>query len=118
MGRSLLQVLDRFSTATKTVLYLKPSWRLRHLLILDPSILELGGHSSYTTGIAGYYRRKFDEHQVKIHNIRGHEDEFDLNTQGFQFGKHPTVEKDFDDVDRIKRVVYPETEELLKEVSA
>lgn len=77
---------------------------------------ELGGHASFTTGIASYYRRKFDERDVQIHDIRGQLDDFNLSDQGFQFGRYPTVEKTFDDTDRIKNVVYPETEKLLKEV--
>ncbi|KAF2101409.1 hypothetical protein NA57DRAFT_64217 [Rhizodiscina lignyota] len=81
---------------------------------LDP---EKGGHSSYYTGTAGYYRRKFDEHAVKIQNMRGREDQFDLNTQGFRFYRSPTVGGDFQDTEFVKREVYPETEELLKKVT-
>ena len=80
---------------------------------LDP---DLGGHNTYTAGIAAYYRRKFDEKRVKIQNIRGHEDKYNLNTQGFQFHLSESVEKDFTDSERVKRLVYPETEELLKQV--
>lgn len=82
---------------------------------LDP---EKGGHTSYTTGTAGYYRRKFDEHPVKIHNIRGREEDFSLNSHGFQFGKYDTVGGDFRDSHLVKKVVYPETEALLREVYA
>jgi len=81
---------------------------------LDP---KDGGHDHYITGIASYYRRKFDAHTVKIGDIRGREDQFDLNTQGFQYIKHESAEKDFDDVDHIKTVLYPESEQLLKEVT-
>ncbi len=80
---------------------------------LDP---KLGGHDHYVTGTASYYRRKFDERPVRISNIRGREDEFDLNTQGFQFCESPTVGGDFRDNDKVKKEVYPETEKLLKEV--
>jgi len=80
---------------------------------LDP---EKGGHTKYITGTASYFRRKFDERAVKIGDMRGREDEFDLNTQGFQFYESPTIGGDFRDVDKVKAEVYPETEELLKKV--
>lgn len=80
---------------------------------LDPS---KGGHDSYQIGVSDYYRRKFDPHAVKIHNIRGQEDEFDLETNGFQHVQHVSAEKDFNDAEHIKRIVYPETEQLIKDV--
>jgi hypothetical protein len=85
--------------------------KLNHYL--DP---KLGGHDHYVTGIASYYRRKFDERPVKIHNIRGREREFNLNDQGFQFYESPTVGGDFKDNHRVVKEVYPETVRLLKEV--
>lgn len=80
---------------------------------LDPA---LGGHTSYYTGTAGYYRRKFDEHVVEINDARGHEDDFNLNTHGFQYHKHSSAERDFVDDERVKAIVYPETEKLIKEM--
>ena len=53
---------------------------------------------------------------MKIGDIRGREDQFDLNTQGFQFFESPTVGGDFRDTEKVKKEVYPETEELLKKV--
>ena len=88
-----------------------------HYANADISIPRLGGHDHYVTGIASYYRRKFDERSVKIHNIRGKEDEFSLNDQGFQFHISPTVGGDFRDTEFVKNEVYPETEKLLKEVT-
>lgn len=78
---------------------------------LDPS---KGGHTSYQIGVSDYYRRKFDPHPVQIQDIRGREDEFDLETHGFQHHKHVSAEKDFDDDEQIRRVVYPETAQLIK----
>lgn len=80
---------------------------------LDPA---KGGHAEYRTGTASYYRRKFDPHAVQVHDIRGREDQFSLNTHGFQHHKHVSVEKDFTDDETVKKVVYPEVEELLKAV--
>jgi len=78
---------------------------------LDPA---LGGHSSFNPGTAGYYRRSFDTQPVQIHDIRGRESEFNLNKQGFQLYKHTSDEKHFTDDEKVKSVVYPETEKLLK----
>ena len=80
---------------------------------LDP---DKGGHTKYITGTASYFRRKFDERAVKIGDIRGREDQFNLNTQGFQFHVSPTIGGDFSDTEKVKKEVYAETEKLLKEV--
>ena len=81
---------------------------------LDPA---LGGHTHYRTGTAGYYRnRKFDEHEVEIYDARGREDKISLDIHGFTHYKHTSAEKDFVDDERVKAIVYPETEALIKEV--
>ena len=80
---------------------------------LDPS---KGGHTSYQIGVSDYYRRKFEPHQAQIQDIRGREDQFDLETHGFQHQKHVSAEKEFDSDEQVKKVVYPEVEQLLKEV--
>lgn len=55
-----------------------------------------------------------DQHEVTVHDIRGREKDFDINTNGFGViqGVH-SEEKDFNDDDHIKRVYYPEVEKLL-----
>ena len=80
---------------------------------LDPSE---GGHTSYQIGVSDYYRRKFEPHQAQINDIRGREDQFDLETHGFQHHNHTSAEKDFDSDEQVKKVVYPEVEQLLKDV--
>ena len=55
-----------------------------------------------------------DARQQVVHDIRGREDEYTLDTTGFQIFKHESVEKDFADEEHIKAIYYPETEELLK----
>jgi hypothetical protein len=65
-------------------------------------------------GTAGSYRRAFDTTPVTIHDIRGQEDQFTLEKQGFQVYKHTSAEKKFEEKDAIKNVMYPEIEELLK----
>jgi len=54
--------------------------------------------------------------QVVVHDIRGSEHEYTLDTKGFQVVKHESKEKEFLNDDQIKKVYYPETEELLKRV--
>ncbi|PCH36564.1 hypothetical protein WOLCODRAFT_28657 [Wolfiporia cocos MD-104 SS10] len=55
-----------------------------------------------------------DSHPVVVHDVRGREEEFSLDKTGFQFVKHVSQEKEFDDEERIKTVYYKEVEELLK----
>ncbi|KZT64908.1 hypothetical protein DAEQUDRAFT_732002 [Daedalea quercina L-15889] len=60
-----------------------------------------------------------DPHPAVVYDARGHESEFNIDKTGFQWVKHPSVEKEFDDEERIKDVYYKEVEELLrKEVGA
>jgi len=55
-----------------------------------------------------------ESHDVVVHDVRGKEDTVGLDKTGFTFVKHESVEKDFDDEERIKNVYYKEVEELLK----
>ena len=62
-----------------------------------------------------------EPHDVVIRDARGKEKEYDLSldTSGFQFVKHVSQEKDFDDQNMIKTAYYKEVEELLqKELGA
>lgn len=55
--------------------------------------------------------------EVVIKDIRGKEDEFTLNVQGFQFVKHHIdVATDWNDQIQIKEIVQPATEDLVKEM--
>ncbi|KAI0771220.1 hypothetical protein BD413DRAFT_476455 [Trametes elegans] len=58
-----------------------------------------------------------DPHPVLVHDARGHEEDFSLDKNGFQYVKWPSVEKEFDDDERIKEKYYPEVEEILKKVA-
>jgi len=55
--------------------------------------------------------------QHVVHDVRGSEDKYTLDTTGFQFVKHESVEKDFVDEEQIKAQYYPEVEELLKKTT-
>jgi len=63
------------------------------------------------------YERPSIPQQLVVHDIRGSEDKYTLDTTGFQIYKHESVEKDFRDDAHIKAVYYPETEELLKKAT-
>ena len=58
-----------------------------------------------------------DPRPVLIHDARGREHEFSLDTHGFQFVRHVSAETEFVDEERIKGVYYKEGEELLKSVT-
>ncbi|OAX35643.1 hypothetical protein K503DRAFT_745650 [Rhizopogon vinicolor AM-OR11-026] len=51
---------------------------------------------------------------VVISNVRGREDEFSLDTCGFEFLKHPSTVKEFFDEEVIRTHYYPEVKEFLK----
>lgn len=52
---------------------------------------------------------------MTVHDISGEEDRYTLDSHGFQIYPHESVEKDFQDDDKIKTDYYPETEQLLKD---
>jgi hypothetical protein len=56
-----------------------------------------------------------DPHDVTISDARGRESEFTLDRNGFALVKAPTAVADFYDPEEIKRVYYPEVEQLLKD---
>ncbi|PVH96920.1 hypothetical protein DM02DRAFT_598370 [Periconia macrospinosa] len=63
------------------------------------------------------YNRESNQHNVTVHDVRGREDQFTLDKNGFQFYKHESSEKDFLDEEKIKEGYYRETEELLKKAT-
>ncbi|EME77958.1 uncharacterized protein MYCFIDRAFT_144983 [Pseudocercospora fijiensis CIRAD86] len=50
-----------------------------------------------------------------VHNIRGHESEFDTNNSGFAVYNYPAKEKAFTDDEAIREGYYKEVEKLLRE---
>jgi hypothetical protein len=61
------------------------------------------------------YERPSEAHPVTVRDVRGKEQDYTLDGNGFQFYKHTSAEKDFNDDEHIKNVYYPETEQLLKD---
>lgn len=58
--------------------------------------------------------RQYSGVPAQVANLRGHEEHFNLDTQGFQLVKHNTAEKDFANNEHIRDVYYRDVEQLLK----
>ena len=56
-----------------------------------------------------------DEREVTIEDVRGRESEFSLDRNGFSLVNAPTAVANFYDSEEIKRVYYPEVEQLLRD---
>lgn len=54
---------------------------------------------------------------VNIEDMRGRESEFSLGVQGFMIARHPTAVKDFWSIDEVRRVYYPEVDELIRDLT-
>lgn len=68
-------------------------------------------------GTAGYQRRKFDSRRVQIEDIRGSEDKFTLDVNGFQVVTNQWSETKVGATDQqVKATVYPETIRMLKQM--
>ncbi|KAH6662021.1 hypothetical protein B0J14DRAFT_663003 [Halenospora varia] len=63
------------------------------------------------------YYRPTSPHTVTIHDIRGSEDAYSLDTTGFQVVKHESAEKEFVDDEQIKSRYYGEIEGILKKAT-
>lgn len=80
-------------------------------------LADSGPPLAYNVSTAGSRRVKHNPRRLAITNIRGHETEFDLDTHGFQLVQNfPSEDKNYDDDDRIKKVVYKEVDRMLKKV--
>lgn len=75
-----------------------------------------GGIIQTYPGTAFEKRRKHVPHSVDIKDLRSIQDQFTLDKNGFELVKNPTTEKDFLDDEEVKRVYYPQCQELIKKV--
>lgn len=75
-----------------------------------------GGYTSFWFGLIGEKRRAFEYVDVDINDMRGRENEFHLDVHGFQYIRQESSEKDFEDVNKIKTIYYPECAELVKKL--
>lgn len=69
----------------------------------------------YIVGKPETYQGVPETRSVTVHDIRGSEDQYSLDKTGFQIYHHSSAEKDFRDEEQIKKIYYPEIENLLKE---
>ncbi|KAK4895220.1 hypothetical protein LTR27_006563 [Elasticomyces elasticus] len=76
-----------------------------------------GGDTVMRPGTVYNQLRRHDGHAVQVHDIRGHESQFDLDTHGFQLVQHRSVEDEFEDDEKVKQEVYAEIIDLLKQVT-
>lgn len=61
------------------------------------------------------YEQPTESKQKLVHDIRGEEDKYSLDSTGFQVLQHASSEKDFQDDAQIKETYYPEIEQILKD---
>ncbi|KZL84500.1 methyltransferase-like protein [Colletotrichum incanum] len=61
--------------------------------------------------------RKMTPRTMTVTDITGDEDKFALDTHGFQYIRHTSVENDFVDEERVKAVYYPEMEKVYKDIT-
>ena len=77
---------------------------------------DLSNDRVFYPGTAGYQRRKFDTKQMTINDLRGREQDFTLDKNGFTVLKGGWSEEDVEDSpEHIKNVVFPETIEKVKQ---
>jgi len=57
------------------------------------------------------------KHSVQIENVRGKEDAYGLDEAGFQYIKHRSSHTSFTDDEEIKAEYYPESAELIKQLT-
>ncbi|CAK7203345.1 hypothetical protein SEUCBS139899_006078 [Sporothrix eucalyptigena] len=73
-------------------------------------------HTTYYDRPETYFR-EVESHTVTVHDVTGEEDKYTLDGNGFQYVHRPAEETEFTDEDHIRKVYYPETEQLLKDVT-
>ncbi|OBR12730.1 Catalyzes late reaction in the cephamycin biosynthetic pathway [Colletotrichum higginsianum IMI 349063] len=61
--------------------------------------------------------RKMTPRTMTVTDITGDEDNFTLDTHGFQYIRHTSAEKDFVDDEQVKTVYYPEMEKVYKDIT-
>lgn len=73
-------------------------------------------HTTYYDRPETYYREP-EPHSVTVHDVGEDAPKYTLDGNGFQFVERPVAETLFVDDDQIRASYYPETEQLLKDVT-
>ena len=106
------------SSNTEYQVQAAPPSRIRHDLVATFNYYKDPGDGSLPAptiiGKPETYERPAEPLSQPVHDIRGEEDSYSLDTTGFQIYKHTSQETAFEDDDQIKSVYYPEIEEILK----
>ncbi|KAI4864402.1 amino acid permease-domain-containing protein [Hypoxylon rubiginosum] len=89
----------------------------RYRLEEKGDVLDDGTAITVLTHRPETYERPVSAHPVHITDVTGNEAKYTLDGNGFQYHHHVAEEKDFVDDAHIKAVYYPETEQLLKDVT-
>lgn len=77
----------------------------------------VGGETKVLAGTAGYQRRPFDPKTVQVTNIRGNENDFTLEQNGFQIVKEKWTQVDPDlDPREIEAALFPEAAKILQKL--
>lgn len=75
------------------------------------------GETSVLAGTAGYQRREFDSKQVQVIDIRGDEDNYILEKNGFQVVRDDWTQVDPDeDPKKIEAMLFPEAARILQKL--
>ena len=75
----------------------------------------INGETNVLAGTAGYQRRPMDPRKVKLTNIRGNEQDFTLERNGFQVVKENWTQVDPDEDPRqIEAKLFPEAARILQ----
>lgn len=78
---------------------------------------ENGGTDEIWPGLVKALRVPRVMVKVEVKDVRGSEQDFTLDKQGFTWVYAPTFQRSWEDDEEIKRVYYPEMESLLKKVT-
>lgn len=105
-------------TVFRSFQYVRKSTILIDLMAVETVInyFDLSNDRVFYPGTAGYQRRKFDVKPTIINDVRGREDDFTLDKNGFQILQGIWSEADVEDIpEHIKDVVFPETIAAVKQ---
>ena len=71
---------------------------------------------SYIWDLESCYKREQIDVVKNVHDLRGREDQFNLDNAAFQVVHHESAVKVFEDVETLKPTLWPETVELIQKV--
>lgn len=105
-------------TVSDTAVMSSPEPHVVHATLnyfLEP---EKGGYDEFWFGTVGEKRRPFEYVRVPITDMRGREEDFQLDTHGFQYARASSrlTPEDTNSHERIREVYYQECADLMKKM--